>query len=231
MTLQLSRTIATTALVAVSLFGLAACAAGPLPEPDETQIGATDEAEETEEAAPVTAEGQPSWALPVTTDGEKIATIEVGGIVVEVYQVAVTQATKTGQFATADGEPVIAVGDDIVFVNYVISNTGDPIDLGASLVLISARYDDWPYLQGMDSVVDFDLFEQIGVNYDPFGPDSYVDPGVYTFGTGERYSYGQNFPYQSGSPIGFEVRVTPVDSEGDLIHDDGLESTGAGVIE
>ena len=230
MTLHLSRTVATVALVGVGLFGLAACAADPSPEPDETQIESTDEAEETDEASPVTAEGQPSWALPATTEGEKIATIEVGGIVVEVYQVAVTQATKTGQFATPDGEPVIAVGDDIVFVNYVISNTGDPIDLGSSLVLISARYDDWPYLQGMDSVVDRALFEQIGVYSSPFGPDSYVDPGVYTFGTGERYSYGQNFPYQSGSPIGFEVRVTPVDSNGDLIHDDGVNTTGAGVI-
>ena len=47
---------------------------------------------------------------------------------------------------------------------------------------------------------------------------------------GNAYSYGQNFPYQSGSPISFEVRVTPVDAEGDLIHDDGVNTTGAGVI-
>jgi len=211
------------------MFGLAACAA-PSPAPDDPEITATDEAEETDDAAPVTAEGQPSWALPATTEGDKIATIEVGGIVVEVYQVAVTQATKTGQFATPDGKPVIAVGDDIVFINYVISNTGDPIDLGSSLVLIDARYDDWPYLQGMDSVVDRTLFEQIGVYSSPFGPDSYVDPGVYTFGTGERYSYGQNFPYQAGSPIGFSVSVTPVDADGDLLHDEGLDGEGSGTI-
>lgn len=228
--MQPSRTLATVALVGAGLFGLAACAGGPAPEPETTQTDAGAETEETEESTPVTAEGQPSWALPATTEGDKIATIEVGGIVVEVYQVAVTQATKTGQFATPDGDPVIAVGDDIVFVNYVISNTGDPIDLGSSLVLIDARYDDWPYLQGMDSVVDRTLFEQIGVYSSPFGPDSYVDPGVYTFGTGERYSYGQNFPYQSGSPIGFSVSVTPVDAEGDLLHDEGLDVEGAGTI-
>ena len=209
---------------------MAACSAAPAPAPDDTQIAATDEADEPDESAAVTAEGQPSWALPATTEGEKIATIEVGGIVVEVYQVAVTQATKTGQFATQDGEPLIAVGDDIVFINYVISNTGDPIDLGSSLVLIDARYDDWPYLQGMDSVVDRTLFEQIGVYSSPFGPDSYVDPGVYTFGTGERYSYGQNFPYQAGSPIGFSVSVTPVDADGDLLHDEGLDGEGSGTI-
>ena len=104
------------------------------------------------------------------------------------------------------------------------------LDLGFSLVSISARYDDWPYLQGMDSVVDFDLFDEVGVNRDPFGPDSYRDPGVYTFGTGERYSFGENFPYQPGSPIGFEVSVTPVDSEGDLLHDEGLDGSGSGTI-
>ena len=92
LTLLLSRTVATVALVGVGLFGLAACTTLPSPAPDETEIGAPDEAEETDEAAPDTAEGQPSWALPTTTGGDKIATIEVGGIVVEVYQVAVTQA-------------------------------------------------------------------------------------------------------------------------------------------
>ncbi len=225
-----SRTLATIALVGIGLFGLAGCALpSPAPAPDDTQIEETDEAEE---SAPVTAEGQPDWALPATTGGEKIATIEVGDVVVEVYQITVTKATKTGQFANPEtNEPIIAVGDDIVFVNYVVSNTGDPIDLGFSLVSISARYDDWPYLQGMDSVVDFALFDQVGVNRDPFGPDSYRDPGVYTFGTGERYSFGENFPYQAGSPIGFEVSVTPVDSEGDLLHDEGLDGSGSGTID
>ena len=227
--MQPSRTLATLALAGAGLFGLAACTSGPPPAPDETQIEQTEEAEEN---APVVAEGQPEWALPATSGGDKIATIEVGDVVVEVYQVAVTQATKTGQFADPNtNEPIIAVGDDIVFVNYVVSNTGDPIDLGFSLVSISARYDDWPYLQGMDSVVDFALFEEIGVNRDAFGPDSYRDPGVYTFGTGERYSFGVNFPYQAGSPIGFEVSVTPVDDEGDLLHDLGLDGSGSGTIE
>lgn len=225
-----SRTLATVALLGVGLLGLAACAPSPASEASQTDAVDEVETDETDEATPVTAEGQPSWALPATTEGDKIATIEAGGIVIEVYQVAVTQATKTGQFATQDGEPLIAVGDDIVFINYVISNTGDPIDLGSSLVLISARYDDWPYLQGMDSVVDRALFEQIGVYSSPFGPDSYVDPGVYAFGTDERYSYGQNFPYQSGSPIGFSVSVTPVDADGDLLHDEGLDVEGAGTI-
>ncbi len=228
--MQLTRTLVTVALVGAGVLGLAACAAETPADPEAIQTDAVDQTEETDEASPVSVEGQPSWALPATTEGDKIATIEVGGIVVEVYQVAVTQATKTGQFATPEGDPVIAVGDDIVFVNYVISNTGDSIDLGSSLVLIDARYDDWPYLQGMDSVVDRTLFEQIGVYSSPFGPDSYVDPGIYPLGSGERYSYGQNFPYQPGSPIGFGVSVTPVDADGDLVHDEGLDGEGAGTI-
>ena len=225
-----SRTLATVALVGAGLLGLAACAPPAAPAPETTQTDAVDETEETDEAAPPSAEGQPAWALPATTEGDKIATIEADGLTIEVYQVAVTQATKTGQFVTPDGDPVISVGDDIVFINYVITNTGDPIDLGYSLVLIDARYDDWPYLQGMDSVVDRALFEEVGVYQSPMGPDSYYDPGVYTLGTGERYSYGQNFLYQSGSPITFKVSVTPVDSEGDLLHDLGIDVEGTGTI-
>lgn len=226
--MQTSRTLATLTLVGVGLFGLAACAAEPAPEPETEQ---TDETEATEEAAPETAEGQPAWALPATTQGEKIATIEVDGIVVEVYQVAVVQATKTGQFVNPDtNQPIIAVGDDIVFVNYVISNTGDPIDLGSSLVSIDARYDDWPYMQGMDSVSDQDLFDQVGVYDRPLAPDAFIEPPVYTLGTGERFSYGENFRYQAGSPITFDVSVTPVDEEGELLHDLRLEAEGSGTI-
>jgi hypothetical protein len=228
--LHASRSLATFALVGVGLLGLAACAPSPAPIPESTQTDEIDQTDETDAASPTTEEGQPEWALPATTDGDKIATIEAGGVLIEVYQVAVTQATKTGQFVTPEGEPVISVGDDIVFINYVITNTGDPIDLGYSLVLIDARYDDWPYLQGMDSVVDRALFEEVGVYQSPMGPDSYYDPGVYPFGTGESYSYGQNFLYQSGSPITFKVSVTPVDSEGELLHDLGIDVEGSGTI-
>ncbi|WP_050992976.1 hypothetical protein [Salinibacterium sp. PAMC 21357] len=226
--LRFSRPLAAASLAGIGIFGLAACAAEPAPAPEAADVDTTEEAEE---VPAVNAEGQPAWALPAVTAGEKISTITVGDIVVEVYQVDVVAATKTGQFANPDtNKPIIDIGDDIVFVNYVVSNTGDAIDLGASLVNVSARYDDWPYLQGMDSVVDRDLFTAVGLSYDIFGPDSFVDPSIYTFGTGERYSTAQNFPYQAGSPITFDATVTPVDADGDLDHDKRAEAEATGTI-
>lgn len=225
--MRATRTTAALAIAGLGLFSLSACFS-PAHEV-ETEIEAPEETEASQ-PAPVTVEGQPWWALEVTTPGEVIASFTVGDVQIDVYQVDVVKATKTGSWATPDGDPIIDVGDDIVFVNYVISNTGAPIDLGFSLVNVTARYNDWPYLQGMDSIFDRDLFTQVGVHNDPFGPDTYIDPGIFTLGTGERYSFGENFPYQSGSPITFTAVITPVDADGRLVHDDRVEGEGAGVI-
>lgn len=227
-----SHGLAAVAIASVGLFGLAACSTDSEEPAAEVEETTAPEPSETEEAEAPSAEGQPAWALPVTEGGELISTIELdGGVTVEVYQVGTTTATESGQFVDPDtNEPIIAEGDEIVFVNYVVSNTGDPIDLGSSLVSIDARYDDWPYMQGMDSVVDSELFEAQGVNDDGFADGSYVDPSVYTLGTGEQYSYGQNFLYQEGSPITFDVSLTPVDAEGELLHDERIEAEGTGTI-
>ena len=127
-------------------------------------------------------------------------------------------------------KPLLAQGDPIVFVNYVITNNGEPIDLGASRVSFSARYDDWKWAQGMDSIVDDDLFEQQGVHTDALAPGAYNEEGVYTFGSGQTYSVGDNFVHQPGSPITFEATIVPVDAEGELIHDQRMEGTGTGTI-
>lgn len=144
---------------------------------------------------------------------------------------ATTTATKTGQFSDPEkNEPIIDVGDEIVFVNYLITNNGDALDLGASIVSIEARYDDWPYIQGMDSVVDKELFAALGVNTDGVLDSNYPDPAIFTLGPGEQYSYGENFPYQAGSPIKFSATITPVDAEGELLHDQRIEGEAAGTI-
>ena len=143
----------------------------------------------------------------------------------------VTQATETGNFVDPEtNQPIIAVGDDIVFVNYVITNEGAPVQLGASLVDVSATYDDWPYLQGMDAVTDSALYEQQGVNDSGLNNTAFRDPAVYEFGTGQSYSYGENFRYQAGSPLTFDVSLTPVDAAGELLFDQQVEATGTGTI-
>ena|SRR6478609_111053 len=240
-----ARTAAHLAVASALVLGLAACGSdGGTAETEAPAVEETTDAPETEpaeeETEPAEDEGaddaagdgkQPDWANPVTTPGEEIASYTVGDVRVDVYQVSVVEATKTGNFVDPEeNEPIIDVGDEIVYVNYVVTNEGDPIDLGSSLVNTSARYDDWPYMQGMDSITDFDLTDAQGVNRDAMAAGAYRDPSVYTFGTGQSYSYGENFRYQSGSPITFESVVTPVDAQGDLLHDERIEGSGTGTI-
>jgi hypothetical protein len=228
------------ALVAgLALLGLSACGGSEgsgsdapatktksAPEAEATTAEPTDDA-----AAPSASGDQPKWAQPATEGGEKISSFKVGDVTVDVFQMGTTKATKTGQFVDPDtNKPVIAEGADIVFVNYVITNTGDPIDLGSSLVDVSARYDDWKYLQGMDSIVDDDLFKAQGVNDDSLAPGAFAEPSVYPFGTGQKYSVGANFLYQANSPITFEATIVPVDAAGELLHDKRVEGKGTGTI-
>ena len=141
-----------------------------------------------------------------------------------------TAATDTGSFADPDtNQPLIAVGDQLVFLNYVVTNNGAPVDLGASLVTVDATYADWPYLQGMDGLSDRDLFTAQQVNDGALAPGQFRDPSVYSFGTGQTFSFGQNFEHEPGGAIDFQVSYTPVDADGELLHDQRVEATGSGV--
>lgn len=238
-----ARTAARLTVAAALALGLTACTVavdgGDAPKtsaPEETtteESAPAEDAEETDDAAAETgSDGElPDWANPVATPGEQISTFNVGDVRVDVYQVGVTQASKDGLFVDPDtNQPLIAAGDDIVFINYVITNEGDPIDLGSSLVSIDERYDDWPYMQGMDTIVDDALYEAQGVHDDAMHNQAYREPSVYPFATGQSYSYATNFRYQSGSPITFDAVITPVDAEGELLHDERIEGEGTGTI-
>ncbi len=222
--MRASRSVLTLLTAAAVVGTLVACA--PTAAPDTEEIVDAPVIEEAAEEAPVADGDTAEFAKPVTEPGELLTTITGDGFSVAVYQVSTEKASKTGQFATPDGKPVIEVGADIVFVNYVVTNTGTAdIPLGYSLVDISARYDDWPYLQGMDSVVDSALFESLQVNSTPLATGVGDAPFVWKPGT--SFSYGQNFLYQAGSPIVFTATLTPVDDAGDLLHDERQEVEGA----
>lgn len=227
------RRTCTAAVATLALLGLAACGSDDEPAADSgssASASASPSAEATEESAAAT-EGAPAWAKPVTKPGKKIATVKAGDVTVDVYQVGTAKATKTGNFVDPEkNEPIIDEGDEIVFVNYVITNTGDPIDLGSSLVDVSARYVDWPYLQGMDGITDNALYEEQDVQTSGVAPGAFKDPSVYTLGTGETFSYGENFRYEKGTKLDLEVTWTPVDAEGELLHDDRVEGKGQGTI-
>ncbi|NEE01100.1 hypothetical protein [Phytoactinopolyspora halotolerans] len=167
----------------------------------------------------------PEWAAAVTTPGEKLTTLEGANFEVEIYQVGVAPSPKDGLLVDPDSnQPVLAEGDDIVFVNYVITNTSDEtIPMSSSLVSVSAEYEDWPYLQGMDSITDNDLYEEMDVNSDGVGARR--DDGVYPLGPGQSIAYGDNFMYRTDAAVIFEATLTPVDETGDLVSDEQQEVT------
>lgn len=226
-----TRRAAAAAIASLALVGLAACGGSDEPAADEKST-ASAAPEPTEETTEAPAGGdQPEWAKPPTEGGEKISTVKAGDITVDVYQVGTTKATRTGQFVDPDtNKPLLDEGDDIVFVNYVITNNGESIDLGSSLVSVEARYDDWKYLQGMDGVVDNALYEEQQVNTEGIVTGAYNEEGIYTLGAGQSYTYGENFKHQKNSKIGFKVSVVPVDGDGELLHDKRIEGEGSGTI-
>jgi hypothetical protein len=237
--LRVSRSIAPLFFAAVLTAGLVSCSADADEEPSTSATpkasasstpSATAEAEETEAAdAPAGDATAPSWAKPVTTAGELIGSVDGPNFTVDMYQVGTAAATKTGNFVNPDTNlPIIAVGDEVVFVNYVVTNTSsETIPLSNLLVDVSTRYDDWPYLQGMDTVTDSALFESMGVNTSAL---AIFDPAPYLWEPGTTFSQGENFRYQAGSPLSFTASLTPSDDAGDLVHDLRAEVVGTATI-
>ncbi|MCD9153447.1 hypothetical protein [Aeromicrobium duanguangcaii] len=227
---------AVTAVATTALLTLSACGSDGDSDKDETSEVQSEasEAPESEPAADEAAAAsgdQPAWAGPVTTKGDKITSFKVGDVNVDVYQVGTAPAPKQGNWVDPKtNKPLIAKGDPLVFVNYVVTNNGDSIDLGSSLVNISPRYDDWQYAQGMGGITDNALFEAQGVNTSAVKPGGYQESNVYTLGAGQQYSYGENFHQQAGSKITFEATIVPVDAEGELLHDQRIEGQGTGTI-
>ncbi len=223
--MRTSRAALALPLALVAVLGLSACSGDTAPEettsastsvetPDTEETPADEEAE----AEPAAAGDKPAWAATNEVVGTQLGTAEGDGFTVDIYQVSTAVATKTGQFADESGTPILNPGDPLVFVNYVLTNTGDAdLPLTYSIVGVDARYADWPYMQGMDSIVDSALFEAAGVVDSPITPGSGDAPFV--LAPGQSVAYGENFKHQPGSPIEFEVTLTPADAAGDLNHD------------
>ncbi|ACZ20122.1 hypothetical protein Sked_01500 [Sanguibacter keddieii DSM 10542] len=252
--MRITRGIATLSVAGLALAGLTACSSDdadkdtsavttteaaeetteasdePTEEPTEEESEeATDEPTEdsddaTEDSGAAASGDSPEWAVPTTTPGDKIATIEGTDFTVDVYQVGTATASKTGQFVDPETNlPLIAEGDEIVYINYVMTNTGsEEIPLSYNLVSVTAEYADWPYLQGMDSIVDSAQFEEMDVTSFALAPGSGIE-APFAWAPGQTFSYGQNFKYQAGSPITFDATLTPSDDAGDLVHDEREE--------
>lgn len=179
---------------------------------------------ETEDAGAAASGDTPEWAVAQEEpDGELLTTLEGEGFQVEVYQVGTSTSPDDGSFVDPEtNEPILKAGDEIVFVNFVITNTGDEtIPLAFNLVSVDGTYVDWPWLQGMDGTTDRTLYEEMGIVSFALAPGASEPPFLWE--PGQTFSYGTNFEYQAGSPIIFKARLTPADEEGELDHDKGQE--------
>lgn len=241
---RLTRPTAALAVGALALLGLSACSSdGDDAAPTTTEAAAaetttteadattTTEAEDDDDTTTTEAGGDTpagdgavaEWAEPYETPGDLLTTMEGEDFTVDVYQVGTAKAPKDGMFVDPDtNEPILKEGDEIVFVNYVFTNTGDEaIPLSFSLVDVTARYADWQWMQGMDSVVDRDLWEEMGVLSTTITPNGSEAPFLWEPGT--TFAAGDNFAYQPGGAITFSATMTPADDEGDLVHDEKQE--------
>jgi len=229
---KFSRTILPFCAALVLTTGLVACSSDEVVKTESTPSASESSPEPTETTEAASGDFvSPAWATPVTNPGDLLTTIEGTNFTVDIYQVGTDIATKSGQFADPEtNEPILAVGDEIVYVNYVVTNTSDTdIPLSYNLVDVTARYADWPYLQGMDSVVDRDLDAKMEINTSAIAPNTGEAPFI--LAAGESFSFGENFKYQAGSPITFAATLTESDEAGDLDHDTRQEVEVESTIE
>ena len=241
---RLRRSALAVALTALALFAAPACSSSDDPPPSTTTTAPTDdtavdttttdapdpeppvddeEGSDDDSAADEDAGTLPAWAKDFETPGEELTTIEGENFRVDIYQVGTTEAPKDGVFVDPDtDEPILQEGDEVVFVNYVFTNTGkETIPLSYSLVDVTAEYADWKWMQGMDGISASSVFEDMGVLSSAMEPGSGDAPFAWEPGT--TFAVGDNFEYQPGSAITFTATLVPSDDEGDLLHDERQE--------
>jgi hypothetical protein len=219
------------------LFGAAAC--GSETEPDTNGTADTqqtdeepDDAEEVDEA-PAGEAGPAPWAVPFSEEGSVIATFEAGDLSIEVYQVATVEADRDGNWAApGTDEPMVKEGDELVYLNFVVTNNGAPLTFGSSgLKAIDATYDDWEYVGGMrgtSSTAQYRELELDANGYDRSGAD---EDGNYLLGTGQSYNFAVNFPYENGANVNFSAEFVPNDADGNRDRDAMITGEGAGTLE
>lgn len=223
--LRISRSIAPLILAATLATGLVACAAPATTDKPSSSSKPGTESSAAPSSAPVAAGDYKNadWAKPVTNPGDLLGTVSGTNFQVDIYQVATVKATKTGNFANPDtNKPIIEVGADVVYVNFVATNTSSAdIPLSYSLVDISGRYADWRYLQGMDGITDSSLNAQLKVNDSGIAVGAPDSPFIWKPGT--SFSYGTNFLHEANGPITFKASLVPALPNGDLDHDNKQE--------
>lgn len=154
------------------------------------------------------------WATPVATNGRRLGVVGDKRVRITVYQVATAPAPAASVMVDPDdGTPVIAKGDRLVVLRYVVTNiSADPISLGIGTVAITARYPDWPWEQGLIGVRAPELMTQKRAPTSPFRAGTQRPP--YILEPGSSFMVGQNAPYETAEELQLSAKVVVSDDSG-----------------
>lgn len=154
------------------------------------------------------------WATQVATNGRRLGVVGDKRIRITVYQVATAPAPAASVMVDpTDGTPVIAKGDRLVVLRYVVTNIStDPINLGIGTVAITARYPDWPWQQALIGVRAPQLMAQKKAPTSPFRAGTQRPP--YVLEPGSSFMVGQNAPYETAEELQLTAKVVVSDDSG-----------------
>lgn len=196
-----ARRIVTVLVTAAALAGCQSSSGHSTPSPTPSAIPS---------AGYITAD----WATQVATSGHRLGAVGDKRIRITVYQVATASAPVASVMVDpADGAPVIAKGDRLVVLRYVVTNISeDPINLGIGTVAITARYPDWPWEQGLIGVRAPALMTRNKAPSSPFRAGTQRPP--YVLEPGSSFMVGQNAPYETAEELLLSAKVVVSDDSG-----------------
>ncbi len=227
------RTIrALSCLTVVGLLALGGCTPSepdqePTPQPIVTESAeptATANKETSPAAAATNDTGDivPVWANPVSRTGELIGTGEFDQFTVDVYQVGILSMAKDSMFVDPDTkESILPAGADVVFLNYVFTNTsGQTIPLSNLLVSHMASYVDWPYMGSTPGESSPAAYESLGLIERGYALGT--NP-PYEWAQGESYNVASSYKYEASNDLEIRLTLTPALPDGGLDHDNRTE--------
>lgn len=226
----MKKSLYSAAVVTALSLTLLGCSAAETPEKPENTTATEQQTEAPETEAPETpaaeepaaAGDMPEWAEGSLDVGEKVGEISLDSWKVELFQVGTATTDKDSMFVDKEsGENLLPKGSEVVYVNFVFTNTSDaPINLGASIGSPQLQSSTWKYLGGQPSFSDRDAYEALKIS-DDAKQTGFDKP--YVVAPGQSFAQATNIAYVPGDKVTAEVRLTPIDDEGDLLHDDKQE--------
>ena len=160
------------------------------------------------------------WAYGVTAPGELLGSVTSSrvGYQIDFYQVGVRQAAKASTLVDKESfQPLINVGDEIVYVNWIVTNVSQaPIVLNEDLINVHVSYAD-SATGDLAATSEPEVFRELNINENAIDEDKAVGLVTnhrYILEPGHSYSMGTNFKHEAGGKATFSITSSPVDEQG-----------------